>query len=152
MSFLSRGGEPFTVAWARYSESSPTATDATAKIWVSVRHPEHSDVPKFLAEVDTGAPWTLLDSGLLEALGLLDEVGEPAKTLTARGTLSGQLIRTPLVLVPAEGPEVRVETTILVSKDWPGPNLLGMTAFLERIRFAIDPFEQEFHFGTPDAA
>lgn len=152
MSFLSLGGEPFTVGWAHYSDVSPTSSNDVGKIWIWVRHAEHSGMSPFLAEVDTGAPWTLLNSELLDAFGLLDAEGESATTRTALGPISGPLVRTTLVLESHAGREVLVDATVLASKDWTGPNLLGMIGFLERIRFAVDPFEQKFHFGTQESS
>ena len=39
------------------------------------------------------------------------------------------------------------EATVLVSSDWQGPSIVGYTGMLDRIRFAVDPPANQFHFG-----
>jgi hypothetical protein len=49
------------------------------------------------------------------------------------------------------GTDVTIEATCLALKDWPGPNILGFSGFLERLRFALEPADvhsaARIHFG-----
>jgi len=38
--------------------------------------------------------------------------------------------------------------TLPAGEQWRYPNFLGLTGFLERIRFAIDPEESVFYFSS----
>lgn len=107
-----------------------------------------------LAVVDTGAPYVIVQptyAGLLQ----LDpsEALEEIK-LKIRGTIFKGHIHRVLVDLPAsEGESMSLEATMFVpetdEETWGNlPSFLGMMGFLERIRFAIDPFEDSFYFGT----
>lgn len=55
--------------------------------------------------------------------------------------------------IPHSGLDLEVDATAFVptlpsGERWPDPNFLGLSGFLERIRFAIDPAENAFYFGT----
>jgi hypothetical protein len=63
------------------------------------------------------------------------------------GTIRGEWIRVPLILLASEGDELPVEATWFVSADWPGPLVIGWKGCLERLRFALDPGHESFYFG-----
>lgn len=113
---------------------------------MTARYPS---VPQFsfLALLDTGAPWTLINAELADELELFSLGGLEPSTRTAQGLIRGTLTRVNLELVASEGRSAAVDATILVSRDWAGPNILGLTGFLERLRFGLDPAVNEFHFG-----
>jgi hypothetical protein len=56
-----------------------------------------------LAQLDTGAAWSVLDTEIAEELGLFDELGEDTKLSTRAGTMEGVLVHTPVTLVADEG-------------------------------------------------
>jgi hypothetical protein len=60
---------------------------------------------------------------------------------TRYGRLDGQLGRLGIRLVadPDWGVDLDVDATVLVLPSWPGPTVLGVSGFLDRVRIAIDP-------------
>ena len=73
-------------------------------------------------------------------------------TMLIRGMrLEGGLIRLGITLEADEGENLTVEATAFVpdvEEYWGDfPAFLGLTGFLERIRFAVDPNTDTFYFG-----
>ena len=105
----------------------------------------------FHAIIDTAAPWSILQFDLASRLGLPTGGGE-AKTLRSwRGTYDGVLERIQIEIPADEGNSLITESTVFVAADWTGPNhpnFLGWNGVLERLRFAIDPGNNSFHFGA----
>lgn len=109
--------------------------------------------PEELAMLDTGAQWTLIGPELIELLG--DELGEGLEAITMStriGRFQGTLYRLPIRLLADRGTDVTVDATCCALKAWPGPNILGFTGFLERLRFALEPAMDvgsiaRIHFG-----
>ena len=62
--------------------------------------------------------------------------------------LAGSLERIPLTLTASDGDSLTIDATWFVSEEWPGPTVIGWRGALERIRFAIDPSEESFYFGS----
>lgn len=108
-----------------------------------------------IALCDTGADWSVVGGDTAE---LLEEyLGPPIRSVlmeTRFGRLVGDLRNLDIHLLadPDMGTDVRVESTVLVIKEWPGPTVLGFHGFLEKLRFALDPgvaADQEIiYFGT----
>lgn len=79
---------------------------------------------------------------------------EPLERLTmlVRGMrLEGKIIRMSIKIVAFEGENLTVDATAFVpdvEEYWGNfPAFLGLTGFLERIRFAVDPNTDTFYFG-----
>ncbi len=142
---LKLDGETFAGGRSRFLDSDG-GTEPTPKIFVKVL-PGHAAVP-LLAQLDTGAAWSVLDGEIAEALGFLEQAGPTVSLSTRSGTIRGKLIRAPLTLVADEGESFEVETTLFVSRDWTHGNFLGYSGLLERIRFAVDPSANDFYFGA----
>ncbi|MFQ5791256.1 MAG: hypothetical protein ACE5JI_12365 [Acidobacteriota bacterium] len=124
-------------------------TEPTPKIFVKVL-PGDTPIP-LLAQLDTGAAWSVLDGEIAEALGFLEQPGPSVGLSTRSGTIEGKLIRAPVTILADEGESFEVEATLFVSRDWAYGNFLGYSGFLERIRFAVDPSTNDFYFGgIPD--
>lgn len=119
--------------------------DTIAKIYIRL-FPHDVEVP-ILAQVDTGAAWSILERDIADGLGLFDESGPPVSLSTRRGTVNGRLVRVPMTILADEGDSLRVEATLFVSQDWEQGNFIGYCGFLERIRFAVDPQTNDFYFG-----
>lgn len=104
------------------------------------------------AIVDTGAPWSIFDPEILRFLEINTDQGYyPKEGLNIRGeTHHGMLVRIPITLVADEGKDLTIETTVFIpdTDSWHDPNFLGLEGCLSRIRFAIDPSENLFYFGT----
>lgn len=100
-----------------------------------------------MAQLDTGAAWSILNQEVAEAISLLNGQGEPKTISTRLGPFTGRLERTQIQILADFGDALSVQATVFVSPDWTGGNFIGYSGFLERIRFAIDPRESLFYFG-----
>lgn len=110
---------------------------------------------KIYAIVDTGAPWCILDPEDAEVIQPGIPVGK--EQIYVRGILyNGLLYRIPVTLKAEHGADITVDATFFVpdlkpQEDWFHPNFLGLSGFLERIRFAVDPQQNYFYFGLGSA-
>lgn len=147
---LSLDGKSFTTGRARFRDEAPGKQELTAKIFVKIEFPTLEGNWSALAQVDSGAAYSILDIELAEALGVLDGDGASTKVDTRLGKISGRLERVPLVLVADEGVSLDMEATFLVSRDWSGRTFLGYTGFLDKLRIALDPPVNNFYFGEPE--
>lgn len=144
---LQLDGKVFAGGRSRFLDSHG-GKEPTPKIFVKVL-PGDALVP-LLAQLDTGAAWSVIDGEISEALGFLELAGPTIRLSARSGTIRGKLIRAPLTLVADEGESFEVEATLFVSRDWAYGNFLGYSGFLERLRFAVDPTSNDFYFGgTP---
>jgi hypothetical protein len=144
---LSLNGKGFTTGRARFRDQAPGSQELTAKIFVKIEFPGLDG--SWLAQVDSGSAYPMLEPGLAKALGVLDGDGEPARIHTRLGRIGGRLERIPLTLVADEGDSLEMEAVFLVSRDWHGKTFLGYSGFLDRLRIALDPPENFFYFGEP---
>jgi hypothetical protein len=100
-----------------------------------------------IALLDTASQWCVLPSPLALELGYDLETARDVRLHTRHGALSGELTRFPILFVAEEGESVEVDATWFVTRDWPGPMVIGWKGCLERIRFALDPSEDDFYFA-----
>lgn len=142
---LTLRGEPFTSGWSRFVDQHPRFAELTAKIFVKVEFPGVDRT--WMAQVDTGAAYSILEVETAAALGLMDLGGQRAKVSTRLGTLSGELLRVPLTLIADGGLSLDLEATFFVSRDWRGGTFLGYTGLLDRLRIALDSPASLFYFG-----
>lgn len=107
-----------------------------------------------LAIVDTGAPYVIVQPNFARLLQLDPTEALEETQLMIRGiSHKGQIHRASLDLPASEGESMSLEVTMFIpetdEESWGNlPSFLGMMGFLERIRFAIDPDEDSFYFGT----
>ena len=141
---LKLNGRVFSTGRSRFLDSEG-GKEPTPKVFVKIL-PGELPIP-LLAQLDTGAAWSVLDAEIADALGLLGQPGPMVRLSTRSGIFDGKLIRTRLTLVADEGDSLEVEVTLFASRDWRDGNFLGYPGFLERIRVAIDPFTNDFYFG-----
>lgn len=141
----------FASAITRYTDHY-AGEEEYARIVVPIR-PENVHYP-VLAVVDTGSPWCILDPEITKQVhvsGQSEYVSEGS--LRIRGDkFRGKLFRMGISLQIEEGESFEVDATVFVptllaGEQWRHPNFLGLTGFLERVRFAIDPEESVFYFG-----
>jgi hypothetical protein len=144
-SLLQVDGKVFARGRSRFLDSDG-GDEPTPKIFVKVL-PGNAPVP-LLAQLDTGAAWSVLDGEIVEALGFLEEAGPTVSLSTRSGTVRGKLIRSSLTIVADEGESCEVDATLFVSRDWAYGNFVGYSGLLERIRFAVDPGTSDFYFGV----
>lgn len=138
-------GTAFTVGRARFSNRAEGVVQQEAKIFIKIVPGDLGAV--MLAQMDTAAPWTILNTEVADAMALLSGQGEPVRLSTRLGRFDGRLERTRVGIVADEGESLSIEATVWVSPDWPGGNFVGYGGLLERIRFAIDPADNFFYFG-----
>jgi predicted aspartyl protease len=141
---LKLGDSFFTSGRARFDDTASWAPDSNAKVYVKIT-PENLGVV-LLALVDTGAPWSMLDAEVADALNLLNKNGEPIAVRTWRRTVHGRLERIKIRLHADEGESLDFDATVLVAPDWRG-NFLGYGGLLQHIRFGLDATNNHFYFG-----
>jgi hypothetical protein len=142
-------GIDFTIGRSRYDDHDLQGPEGTAKIHVKI-NPGSAGV--MLAELDTGAAWSILDADVAEALDLLDGEGIETELKNANGDVivRGRLERIPLVVIADEnqGRSLTLDGVLfLVSPEWRRQTFLGYTGLLQNIRFAVDPHGNWFYFG-----
>lgn len=110
--------------------------------------------PATKAMIDTGAPFCILDPE--EGINIQNSLS-PIETIPLQHqlipNLRGSLYRVPITFEAVEGSGLTIEGTVLIPEVqlgaiWHYPNLIGLTGCLERIRFAVDPAENFFYFGS----
>lgn len=144
---LKLGGVDFTQGRSTYRDQSPEVWEPTAKIYVRVLVGDLERV--VVAQLDTGAAWSVLDPLVARPLGLLEVEGHPTKLETHFGTLEGRLVRVPLRFIAEQGISLDAEGTFFISPDLPpGRTFLGYSGLLDSMRFALDPRANHFYFGA----
>jgi hypothetical protein len=145
---LKLGADLFTHGRSKFSDSVPGRSEPTAKVYVKLKLGGLQR--PLLAQLDTGAAWSVLDSGIAEELGLLDgPIEERRKLRTSLGIRDGHLVRLPFILVADEGQSLEAEGVFFICRDWPVDlTFLGYSGLLDSIRFALDPQANHFYFGA----
>lgn len=105
------------------------------------------------AILDTGGVFAVIDPLIARELALDKNTSLINKTLIIRGQqIQGSLHRISLLLPAEQGETMELEVTAFIPNtpdDWGTlPNFLGLTGCLERIRFAVDPQENQFYFAA----
>lgn len=107
--------------------------------------------------VDTGAPWPILNPEIADEIGIdyKSEQEWPTAMWIRGQRYEGWLCRITISLVAEEGcgSTLELEATVFIPKmisddRWQHPNFLGLDGLLNRIRFAVDPSNNLFYFGT----
>ena len=149
---LRRNGEIFCASVFHYVDEVP-GREEQQRIGIEI-HGVDGQVRR-MAAVDTGATWSLmsrknwtdLDLGGGADLILHDEpynIGGPASTPV-------DIYKTCVVLSSTQGEELAIEgVCIAVTDEWKDPIILGLTNMLDRIRFAVDPSQGKFYFGSTE--
>jgi hypothetical protein len=141
-------GGAFTCGRARFVDSAPRWLEPTAKIFVRL---QLGGVQPVLAQLDTGAAWSILAPDVADEARIPMETGDPTLLSTRLGLKKGYLVRVGFSLVADEGQPLHTEGTFFVSPDWPeGRTFLGYSGLLDSIRFALDPQRNHFYFGPGD--
>lgn len=140
-------GSAFARSRARYLDALPgrlTRRDAKVYVRIAVGEPSLTTT----AMLDTGSTYSVLDADFAEQLGAFQDAGAPAVDMATRhGLLRGNLVRRRVWLLAEEGESLEVDATFWVSPTWHYGHFLGYAGFPQRIRFAIDPEVNQFHFG-----
>ena len=147
---LTLNGQRFTEGQTLYFDADPNGSASKQAIYVEVLLPIDTGIGVY-AMVDTGCPYCIFNTELIEALGLASGDGEKISLITPRGRFTGTIQRIPIRLRATQGASLDIDASIYVTEDdWHFGNFLGYTGFLERFRFAIDPSTYTFYFGKYD--
>lgn len=114
------------------------------------------NLAKSLTVLDTGSPSCILNPVYADQLDVdYRAIGEPYGNYMVRGVrYDGWLCSGIALSIEADrGADLEAPATVFIpeldpSQRWGLPNFIGLTGFLERIRFAVDPFRNLFYFGT----
>ena len=140
-------GAHFTSGRSKFSDQLPGSSEFTAKVYVKVQFGEAEPI---LAQLDTGAAWSILDIASTQLLGSSLERLGLMRISTRFGTLNGYLAHAPITFPADDGQSLTVTGTFFVSEDWPLPlSFIGYSGLLDSIRFALDPQANDFYFGLP---
>lgn len=137
-------GSNFTTGRSKFLDQGESSQQ-TSKIWVKIE-PASLGYP-ILAQLDTGAVWSILDAEIADALNLFDDDGELIRISTRVGEYRFRLKRIPVEIYADHGDSLCVDATVAIERDWHQGTFIGYTGLLERIKFAIDPSNNHFHFG-----
>jgi hypothetical protein len=145
---LQLANEPFSSGRAAFLDSLPATEHRSARIYVRVAVPGMEEA--FLALLDTGAEWSVLDREIAEQVGLADAEGDTITLRHKDGVTPGKLVRTTITMIADEGLGLDVEATVFVPHGaWPsGRNFIGYSGFLEKIRLGLDPQRNDVYFGS----
>lgn len=138
-------GTVFATGRAQYLDHDAGAAEGSAKVFVEIA--PHGFDGLVLAQLDTGAPWSVLNTEIANALGILAGDGEIKTISTRLGTFTGRLEEATITILAEDGASLEVNARVFVSLDWPGQTFLGYSGLLERIRFGVDPQANHFYFG-----
>ena len=141
---LQLDGAAFCTGRSAFLDAPSAPTEASAKLFVRLR----LRGLETLAQVDTGAAWSVITPDLAEVLGLLDGDGPEAQISTRHGVVAGKLERVAVTFPASSGDSLDVEATVFVSRFWSAGTFVGWAGLLERVRFAVDPRENHFYFGA----
>jgi hypothetical protein len=146
------GEDKFAIGRLKYWDT--YGSEPTARI---VLDATFEDVVTTPAILDTGAPWCILNPEDAAPLKIETRADcEPTTPLWVRGMLySGVICRIPLTLQADVGESLTLEASVFIptlkrGEYWTHPNFLGLSGFLNRIRFAVDPKQNHFYFGPMD--
>lgn len=141
--------EPFAIGVTDYLYQ-PTSKETDNRIFLQI---EIEDVLA-TAVLDTGSPFVICAPDVAKRIGVQQDPQRGTQRILIRGLWrEGQLHRLRLTFVATEGQSLDVQATVFIpnvteEESWGDlPSFIGLSACLERIRFAVDPGEDRFYFG-----
>ncbi len=145
---LTPEGASFATGAARYYDAPVSMVTPPSAPRIFIRFDPGIGV-EATAMVDTGAPWCILEPKLASVVrGHFEELPGEVVLSSRLGRYAGRLYLGTVRLIADHGEDLEVDTTLFISPDWPGGNFVGYLGFLDRIRFAFDPRDNIFHFGS----
>src|SRR5262245_59201448 len=115
---LTLNGERFASGRAKFLDHHPRFPEPTAKVFVKVLFADLAET--WIAQVDTGAAYSILEFDAAKSLDLFGAAGQLTRVSTRFGLLSGKLVRLPMFLMADEGRSLDLEATFFVSEQWRG--------------------------------
>jgi predicted aspartyl protease len=143
---LTLNAMPFSTGWATHRDFDPEDRLRKQGCSVQVAFPG-STGGSLYALLDTGTPYCVFNTAVVENLGLSFDEGEKITLRTAYGPFEGTVQRMSIRLLAEQGESLNIEASVFVTADWHLGNFLGYTGFLERFRFAVDPGTNTFYYG-----
>lgn len=143
--------EPFASGASAYLDTIPGQPEPYPRIYAQFRPEGIVSELSFLALVDTGAHFCILNAGVANLIQ--DQLGESIGEIvlrTAYGLVEGRLYTHRIQLIADQGDHLSFDCTIFLSPDWRGSNFLGYVGALERLRFAVDCPKNRFYFGSQE--
>ena len=136
----------FTQGRLTFLDRNQDAPEETAKIFIKLLVGDLGWA--MIAQLDTGAAWSVLDSKVAQFLGLAEAAGFPTILETRLGRKAGRLVKVPIQFLADEGISFETEGTFFICSDWPPSHtFLGYSGLLDSIRFAVDAQVNQFYFG-----
>jgi hypothetical protein len=143
-------GRPFMTGAANYLYEPATSDDTTPRLLLQVL----IEGKLTTAILDTGAPYVICAPTIARRIGLDPDTALERKVIIIRGSwVGGYIYRLHVELPASEGDALLVEATAFVpDPEWEEgwgdlPSFLGLSGYLERLRFAVDPGTDTFYFG-----
>jgi hypothetical protein len=144
--------QPFSTGMVSYQYQPVQVGDNTPRIILPVQIGEQLTS----AFVDTGGAFFICDPNLVDELHIDPKEALDETVLRIRGVrYDGRLYRLQVTLQAEEGDPLSVDATVFIpelrpNQPWELSSIIGLTGFLERIRFAVDPADDRFYFGVLD--
>ncbi len=140
---------PFLGA-SEYLDSHPDLPEGHARIYVKFRPQGVSSDVFFLALLDTGGIYCILNEDIADLIHdhLTDRL-DRVTIRTARGPVRGDLYTHEITLIAEIGQPLAVEATVFIAPGWSAPSILGYTGMVERIRCALDPSRNRIYVAPP---
>lgn len=143
---LTLEGVAFAQGRSTFSDHSKEAPELSAKIFVRLLVGDLDSA--VIAQLDTGAAWSVLDPKVANLLGLTKADGFSTLLETRFGRKAGKLVKVPIRFLADEGASFETQGTFFICSDWPdGRTFLGYSGLLDSIRFAVDAQANHFYFG-----
>lgn len=142
----------FATGAAEYRDAYVGDSAARLVLAVSINDGEFVDVI-----VDTGSPWCILNPETAKASNIFDTAILVENSIwEVRGISYSVAVTRTTISIPAEfGDDLPIDATVYIPHGYlgviyAGPNFLGLSGFLDRMRFAVDPVANVFYFGPHD--
>ena len=149
MMLLFPNSDIFATGATYYDYRPVTLSETTNRIILQV---EVADIV-IDAVVDTGAPYVVLAPQIARLAGFNPTFALAKERMLIRGMrLDGSVTRLNVKLLADFGDNLDVDATVFVpdvEEYWGSfPSFIGLSDFLERIRFAVDPATDTFYFSS----
>ena len=114
---LTLNGIPFTTGWATYRDFDPANRTRKQGFYVQVAFPGNTGGSLY-AFIDTGTPYCVFNTAVVENLGLSFDEGEKIVLRTAYGPFEGTVQRVTICLIAEEGESLNIDASVFVAADW----------------------------------
>src|SRR5438874_13460579 len=117
MTILTLNAAPFTTGQATYRDFDPENRSRKQGFYVQVAFPG-SIGRDWYALVDTGTPYCIFNTEVMETIGLPFDEGEKIVLRTAYGPFEGTVQRLTIRLVAEQGESLNIDASVFIAEDW----------------------------------